>query len=96
MVDVPVIVGSIGVGMLLIAFLLNLLNILSQEGYPYVLMNIAGAGLACYASSRETAGRENCPHGFSNVGHNRRKARTLKPLFIRGSVSSLSTRIFPE
>jgi hypothetical protein len=43
-------VGSIGVTILLAAFLLNLLNKISKDGLPYILMNIAGAGLACAAS----------------------------------------------
>ncbi len=43
-------VGSIGVAILLAAFLLNLLNKISKDGLPYILMNIAGAGLACAAS----------------------------------------------
>jgi hypothetical protein len=43
-------IGSIGVAILLIAFLLNLLNRLSKDGFVYILMNVIGAGLACYAS----------------------------------------------
>jgi len=42
--------GSLGVGILLIAFLLNLLKILRTDGPVYILLNIFGAGLACYAS----------------------------------------------
>ena len=44
------IIGSAGVAILLIAFLLNLLNKISQKSLEYILMNIAGAGLACIAS----------------------------------------------
>ena len=44
------IIGSAGVAILLIAFLLNLLNKISQKSLAYILMNIAGAGLACIAS----------------------------------------------
>jgi hypothetical protein len=42
--------GSIGVSILLIAFLLNLSGRLKKEQLIYLLMNLAGAGLACYAS----------------------------------------------
>jgi hypothetical protein len=44
------IIGSVGVFILLIAFVLNLLNKISRESIIYILMNIIGAGLACYAS----------------------------------------------
>ena len=44
------IIGSAGVAILLIAFLLNLLNKISQKSLAYILMNIVGAGLACIAS----------------------------------------------
>ncbi len=50
MIDYSLVVGSVGVGTLLVAFLLNLLRLLSQDGYAYIMMNIVGAGLACYAS----------------------------------------------
>lgn len=43
----PLIVGSIGVGMLLLAFILNLLRVLSEQSLVYLLMNFLGAGLAC-------------------------------------------------
>jgi len=42
--------GSIGVAMLLIAFLLNLLNKIDKNSLAYILMNVIGAGLACLAS----------------------------------------------
>ena len=44
------IIGSIGVFILLLAFILNILNKISREGLIYILMNIVGAALACYAS----------------------------------------------
>ena len=44
------IIGSVGVFILLLAFALNLLNKISRESVSYILMNIIGAGLACYAS----------------------------------------------
>ena len=42
--------GTIGVALLLIAFLLNLNNTIQKEGYTYLLLNVVGAGLACFAS----------------------------------------------
>ncbi|MGE0132807.1 MAG: hypothetical protein AB7U82_32410 [Blastocatellales bacterium] len=48
--DFPTIVGSVGVGLLLLAYLLNLLKRLSQDSKPYTWLNIIGAGLACYSS----------------------------------------------
>ncbi|MBS1661513.1 MAG: hypothetical protein JST68_10735 [Bacteroidetes bacterium] len=36
--------------MLLLAFLLSLFKFLSQDKLLYVLLNIIGAGLSCYAS----------------------------------------------
>lgn len=44
------IIGSIGVFILLLAFVLNLLSKISRDSLSYILMNIIGAGLACYAS----------------------------------------------
>lgn len=46
----PEIVGSIGVGLLLFAFLLNLFERWSQKSLGYISLNIVGAGLSCYAS----------------------------------------------
>jgi hypothetical protein len=43
-------IGSAGVFILLVAFLLNLLNKISQNGYAYVTMNLVGAALAGLAS----------------------------------------------
>jgi len=43
-------IGSTGVAMLLLAFFLNIFDIISKKGYAYIWMNLAGAGLACYAS----------------------------------------------
>ena len=50
MTDFSLIIGSIGVGLLLLAFFLNLFKILTQDTKTYVVMNILGAGLAGYAS----------------------------------------------
>jgi len=43
-------IGSAGVGLLLLAFFLNLFNILKTNSGTYLLMNIFGAYLSCYAS----------------------------------------------
>ncbi len=48
--DFPTIIGSIGVGLLLLAYLLNLLKRISQDSKLYTSLNIVGAGLACYSS----------------------------------------------
>jgi hypothetical protein len=42
--------GSIGVSILLIAFVLNMMKIIKTESLPYSLLNLAGASMACYAS----------------------------------------------
>lgn len=44
------ITGTIGVTLLLLAFALNLLNRLSAQSVAYLVLNIAGAGLACLSS----------------------------------------------
>lgn len=43
-------IGATGVSILLLAFLLNLLDRISQSSLIYLLMNLVGAGLACTAS----------------------------------------------
>ncbi len=43
-------IGSLGVALLLLAFLLNVFRLLRVEGYPYIVLNLAGASLACYSS----------------------------------------------
>jgi hypothetical protein len=43
-------VGSIGVAILLIAFILILTNRISKNGLLYLLMNLIGSGLAAFAS----------------------------------------------
>jgi hypothetical protein len=44
------IIGSIGVALLLLAFFLNLFKFTSQQNRAYILMNVVGGGLSCYAS----------------------------------------------
>jgi hypothetical protein len=43
-------IGSVGVTLLLVAFLLNLFKLLRSDGYIYTGLNLVGAGLACYSS----------------------------------------------
>ncbi len=43
-------IGSIGVTLLLVAFLLNLLDEIRQDSLLYILLNTIGALLACLAS----------------------------------------------
>ena len=50
MASYSVVIGSLGVALLLLAFLLNLFGLLSQNSLSYILMNIAGEGVSCYAS----------------------------------------------
>ena len=50
MVEFSVIVGSTGVLLLLLAFFLNLFEILMQDTKTYAILNVVGAGLSCYAS----------------------------------------------
>lgn len=43
-------IGFIGVTILLIAYFLNLLDLIKKDGRTYLLLNLVGAGVACYAS----------------------------------------------
>lgn len=43
-------IGSLGVGLLLIAFFLNMFRGMPAYSKVYILLNICGAGLSCYAS----------------------------------------------
>ena len=42
--------GSLGVAILLLAFVLNMLKIIRTESPSYLLLNFIGAGIACFAS----------------------------------------------
>lgn len=44
------IIGTLGVGLILIAYFCNTFKLLPPNGKLFFLLNIAGAGLACYAS----------------------------------------------
>ena len=43
-------VGTAGVALILIAFIVNLLGVLGQRSSQYLLLNLVGAALACLAS----------------------------------------------
>jgi cytosine/uracil/thiamine/allantoin permease len=42
--------GTTGISMVLIAFFLNLIGIMGRQSPSYLLLNIGGGGLGCYAS----------------------------------------------
>lgn len=44
------IIGTIGVGLILLAYCFNTFSVISGEGKLFFAMNIAGAALSCYAS----------------------------------------------
>jgi hypothetical protein len=44
----PELIGSVGVGLLLLAFALNVMKRLSEQGVSYLLMNLIGAGLSAW------------------------------------------------
>jgi len=44
------IVGSIGVGIILIAYYLNTAGLIIKNGKLFYVMNVLGAAVACYAS----------------------------------------------
>ena len=43
-------IGTVGVGLILLAYFLNMFSIIKKEGTLYFLINIIGAGIACFAS----------------------------------------------
>lgn len=44
------IIGTIGVGIILIAYFLNIFSLITKDGKFYFALNIIGASIACYAS----------------------------------------------
>jgi hypothetical protein len=44
------IIGTIGVGLILLAYFLNTFNGIKKDGKLFFVLNIIGASLACYAS----------------------------------------------
>lgn len=43
-------IGFVGVAILLVAYFINLLGITQKDSLAYLLLNVVGAGIACYAS----------------------------------------------
>ncbi|HEX4956986.1 MAG TPA: hypothetical protein VFV46_02310 [Lacibacter sp.] len=43
-------IGTSGVGLILLAYFLNLFSLIPKDGKLFFLMNIVGSALACYAS----------------------------------------------
>lgn len=43
-------IGTIGVGIILIAYFLNMFSFISNNGKLFYLLNIIGASIACFAS----------------------------------------------
>ena len=44
------IIGTVGVGLILLAYFFNIKAVIPKDGILYFSLNIIGAGLACYAS----------------------------------------------
>lgn len=44
------VIGTIGVGLILIAYFTNTFSLIPKDGKLFFVLNIIGAGLACYAS----------------------------------------------
>ncbi len=48
--DFPNIIASFGVSLLLIGFFLNVFQLLNEKSFTYILLNLLGAAISCYAS----------------------------------------------
>ena len=46
----PTLFASVGVALLLVAFLCNLFRLMPADGNAYLALNLIGAGLACYSA----------------------------------------------
>lgn len=44
------VIGTIGVGIILLAYFLNNFSLIKRNGNFYFILNIIGASIACYAS----------------------------------------------
>lgn len=44
------VIGSLGVGLILLAYFLNTFSFIKKDGQLFFVMNIVGAAVACYAS----------------------------------------------
>lgn len=49
-ISAPTVIGSIGVGLLLLAFFLNLFKYLRVDAWTYIVLNLLGGLLACLSS----------------------------------------------
>ena len=43
-------IGSIGVGLILLAYFLRVIKIINTSDLLFILLNLVGAGIACFAS----------------------------------------------
>lgn len=43
-------IGAIGVGIILLAYFLNIFSFIKKDGNFYFILNIVGASIACFAS----------------------------------------------
>ncbi len=50
MIPTSTLIGSLGVALLLLAFFLNTFRYISQQSRVYIILNIIGAAMSCYAS----------------------------------------------
>ena len=48
--DAATLIGSAGVSLLLVGFLLQLVGAIRADGWAYLALNLTGAALACYSS----------------------------------------------
>jgi len=48
MIDINLYLGILGMVLLLLAFVLNLLKIKTEETYLYIILNILGAGISAF------------------------------------------------
>lgn len=44
------IIGTIGVGLILIAYYLNIFSLIKKDGVLFYILNILGGSIACFAS----------------------------------------------
>jgi hypothetical protein len=49
-VNTDEIIGTIGVGLILLAYFLNIFSWIKKDGVLFFALNIIGASIACYAS----------------------------------------------
>jgi hypothetical protein len=43
-------IGTVGVGLILLAYFLNIFSLIPKDGKLFFVMNIVGAAIACFAS----------------------------------------------